>query len=300
MNTERLEKELLGIKKDIALSDYTTFKIGGPAKYFYVAESQEELLKAISLAKELNLPFFVLGGGSNLLVSDQGFDGLVIKNQCSNLEVQDNYIFVESGVLLNHLVSISMENSLGGLEWGGGIYGTVGGAIRGNAGAFGEAIGDVVKEVEVFNVETGEIEKLSQSDCQFAYRESVFKKRKNLIILSVKLELIKNNNEEAEINKQKMINYMLNRKNTQPLSFPSAGCIFKNPADVSAGHLIDECGLRGKIINDVQVSEKHANFIINLGEGSASDVMQLIDIIKKAVKDKFNIQLEEEIQYLGF
>jgi len=300
MQTERLEKELPGIKKNVALSDYTTFKLGGPAKYFYTAQNQEEFLKAISLAKELKLPFFVLGGGSNTLVSDRGFDGLVIKNQCSNFKIKDNRIFAEAGLPLATLVSLSIEKELGGLEWGAGIPGTVGGAIRGNSGSFGEAVGDIVREVEVFNTKIQAKEKLSKADCQFFYRESLFKKNNNLIILSAQLELLKNNPQEAKKTKQKMIDYLDNRQQTQPLKFPSAGSVFKNPPDVSAGQLIDQCGLRGKRINNVQISEKHANFIINLGQGQAADVRQLIEMAKKAVKDKFNVQLEEEIQYLGF
>lgn len=300
MQTERLEKELPGIKKNVALSDYTTFKLGGPAKYFYTAQNQEEFLKAISLAKELKLPFFVLGGGSNTLVSDYGFNGMVIKNQCSDFRIEDNRIFAEAGVALATLVSLSMEKELAGLEWGAGIPGTVGGAIRGNSGAFGEAIGDIVQEIEVFNTKSEVKERLSKADCQFSYRESLFKKNNNLIILSAQLELLKNNPQEAKKNKQKMIDYLDNRQQTQPLKFPSAGSVFKNPPDVSAGHLIDQCGLKGKRINNVQISEKHANFVINLGQGQAADVRQLIEMAKKAVKDKFNIQLEEEIQYLGF
>jgi UDP-N-acetylmuramate dehydrogenase len=300
MQTERLEKELPDLKKNIALSDYTTFKIGGPAKYFYAATSQKEFLKAISLAKESKLPFFILGGGSNILVSDNGFDGLVIKNQCSDFRIEDNMIFAESGVPLANLVSASMGKQLAGLQWGAGIPGTLGGAIRGNTGAFGEAVGDILKEVEVFNIETGKIEKLLKSDCQFSYRESLFKKNHNLVILSARLELIENNSQEAEQNRQKMVNYLNNRHNTQPLQFPSAGCVFKNPPDVSAGQLINQCGLSGKKINNVQISEKHANFVINLGNGQATDVRQLIEMAKKTVKDELNIKLEEEIQYLGF
>jgi UDP-N-acetylmuramate dehydrogenase len=300
MQTERLEKELPDIKKNVALADYTTFKIGGLAKYFYTAQNQEELLKAISLAKELKLPFFILGGGSNILVSDREFDGMVIKNQCFKFDIKDNMIFAEAGVVLATLVSLSMKNELAGLEWGAGIPGTVGGAIRGNAGAFGGAIGDIVRDVEVFNTKTEAKERLSKADCQFSYRESFFKKNNNLIILSAQLELLKNNPQEAEENRQKIIDYLNNRQQTQPLQFPSAGSIFKNPPDASAGQLIDQCGLKGKRINNVQISEKHANFIINLGQGQADDVRQLIEMAKKAVKDKFNIQLEEEIQYLGF
>ena len=291
-------KEVLPeVKQDILLKDYTTFKIGGKAKYFYKAKTKEELIKAVKMAKKLKLPFFILGGGSNLLVADKEFDGLVINFQFSTFNFQDNKIFCEGGVPLVSIVSKAAENSLKGLEWGAGIPGTLGGAIRGNAGAFGESIGNIIKQVEVFNSEKEKIENYSQKDGDFAYRESVFKKRPELVILSAELELKTGNKEEI---RNKMKEYLDYRKDKQPLEFPSAGSVFKNPLDVSAGQLIDQCGLKGKRIGNVEISKKHANFIINLGDGKAEDVLKLIDLMKKEVKDKFNIQLEEEIQYVGF
>ncbi len=294
MNIKEILPEL---KQDVLLKNYTTFKIGGKAKYFYKAKTKEELIKAVKTAKKSRLPFFILGGGSNLLVSDKGFDGIVINFKFSDFNFENNKIFCEGGVLLASIVSKAAENGLKGLECGVGIPGTIGGAIRGNAGAFGESIGDVVKQVEVFNSKKEKIENYSQKDGKFAYRESVFKKRPELVILSAELELKTGNKEEIQ---KKMKEYLDYRKEKQPLEFPSAGSVFKNPPDISAGQFIDQCGLKGKRIGNVEISKKHANFIINLGDGKAEDVMKLIDLMKKQVKDKFNIQLEEEIQYVGF
>ena len=255
-------------RKNVPLKNYTTFKIGGPAKYFFVAKRKEELIEAIKLAKKLELPFFILGGGSNLLVSDKGFDGLVIK----------------FGQPLSSYVSK-------GLEWAVGIPGTVQGAVWSNAGAFEKSMKDVVKEVEVFDTKTEKIKNFKSKDCKFGYRDSIFKKNKNLIILSVKIKSKKSN-------RKKIKQYLDYRKKTQPLNFPSAGSIFKNPRGFFAADLIERCGLRGKRIGKVKISEKHANFIVNLGNGKAKDVKKLIKIIKNKVKNKFGVTLKEEIVVL--
>ncbi len=292
-----IKKILPELKQDILLKDYTTFKIGGKAKYFYKAETKEELIKAVKITKKIKLPFFILGGGSNILVADKGYQGLVIKMLHTNHLILDTKISTEAAVPLSLLVKKSLDSNLTGLEWGIGIPGTVGGAIRGNAGAFGKSISDIIKQVEVFNSEKEKIENYSQKNSDFAYRESVFKKRPELVILSAELELKIGNKEEIQKKMKECLDY---RKNSQPLEFPSAGSIFKNPPDISAGQFIDRCGLKGKRIGDVEISRKHANFIINLGNGKAEDVLKLINLMKKQVKDKFNIQLEEEIQYIGF
>ena len=255
-------------RKNVPLKNYTTFKIGGPAKYFFEAKRKEELIEAIKLAKKLELPFFILGGGSNLLVSDKGFDGLVIK----------------FGQPLSSYVSK-------GLEWAVGIPGTVQGAVWSNAGAFEKSMKDVVKEVEVFDTKTEKIKNFKSKDCKFGYRDSIFKKNKNLIILSVKIKSKKSN-------RKKIKQYLDYRKKTQPLNLPSAGSIFKNPPAKSAGELIEKCGLKGKRIGNVKISEKHANFIVNLGNGKAKDVKKLIKIIKNKVKNKFGVTLKEEIVVL--
>ncbi len=265
------------IQKNVLLKNYTTFRIGGKAKYFLKAETKEDLIGAIKLAKKMKLPFFVLGGGSNLLVADRGYKGLVIK----------------FGQPLSSYVTK-------GLEWAVGIPGTLQGAVYGNAGAFGESMKDVVESVEVFNTKTEKIKNFKNKDCQFSYRNSIFKKEKNLIILSVKIKTKKSN-------PQKIKQYLEHRKKTQPLNFPSAGSVFKNPCligrqapGLSAGELIDKCGLKGKKIGNVKISEKHANFIVNLGGGEAKDVIKLIKLIKREVEKKFKVILEEEIQYLSY
>ena len=279
-------KGLFGVQKNIPLKKYTTFKIGGPAKYFFVAKNKADLIKAIKVAKNLKLPFFVLGGGSNLLVSDKGFKGLVIK----------------FGQPLSLYVSK-------GLEWAAGLPGTIQGAVYGNAGAFQKSMKDVVKEVEVFDTKTGKVQIFKNKDCKFSYRNSIFRKKKNLIILSVKIKSKKSN-------PKKIKQYLDYRKKTQPLNFPSAGSVFKNPVAFLAGELdkedkssfsafaaarlIEECELKGKRVGNVKISEKHANFIVNLGRGKAEDVKKLINLAKKKVKNKFGINLEEEIQFLGF
>jgi len=271
-------------KRNVSLKKYTTFRIGGPAKYFFVAKTKEELTSAIKLAKKIKLPFFILGGGSNILVSDKGFDGLVIK----------------FGQPLSSYVSK-------GLEWAVGIPGTIQGAVCSNAGAFKKSMKDVVENVEVFDTKTEKVKIFKNKDCRFSYRNSIFRKKKNLIVLSVKIKTRKSN-------AKKIKQYLDYRKQTQPLNLPSAGSVFKNPSGFSAGELgeedkssssafaaarlIDECGLKGKRVGNVKISEKHANFIVNLGGGKAKDVMKLIKIIKNRVKKKFGVTLEEEIELL--
>ena len=314
--TEYLPK---GVKKDVPLASFTTFKIGGPAKYFLEVESKEQLIKTLLIAQELKEPFFILGGGSNLVVSDKGFDGLLIKMQNKKYETVDQNIIAEAGVLLDDLVKSSLENSLMGLEWAAGIPGTLGGAIRGNAAAFGNSMDNLISQVEVFDSKTQRIERLKKVGCQFDYKNSIFKQNPHLIILSAELQLKRGSKKEIE---KKINEYLKYRETNHPLDFPSAGCIFQNQkskirdqklldefpmleqsnkkGEIPAGFLIDKCGLKGRRIGQAQISEKHANFIVNAGGAKGEDVLQLISLIKKKVKDKFGIELEEEIQYLGF
>ena len=286
-----ISKELSGVKRNVQLASYTTFKIGGPAKYFFVAKTKEDLIEAVKTANKLRLPFFILGGGSNILVSNKGFNGLVIK----------------FGQPLSAYVSK-------GLEWAVGIPGTIQGAVWGNAGAFKKSMKDVVESVEVFDIKTGKVKIFKNKDCRFSYRNSIFRKKKNLIILSVKIKPKKSSS-------KKIKQYLDSRKKTQPLSFPSAGSIFKNKKLkiknkkllkefpelkefnkrklIPAGFLIEKCNLKGRRIENVKISEKHANFIVNLGQGRAKDVKKLINLAKQKVKNKFKIKLEEEISILS-
>jgi len=314
-----IKKVLPGVKENILLKNYTTFRIGGPAKYFFVAKTKEDLIKAILAAKKLKLPFFILGGGSNLLVSDKGFKGLIIRIMNQELRIKNQTIYAEAGKSLALVVSKATENSLSGLEWAAGIPGTVGGAIRGNAGAFKKSMADIVKTVEVFDATESRIMNHELSDCKFGYRDSVFKKNKNLIILSVKIQLKKGNKKKIKEKLKECLDY---RKRTQPLGFPSAGSVFKNyesritnhellkkfpefqkfnkKGEIPAAWLIENCGLKGKKIGKAKISEKHANFIVNLGEAEAKNIVELIKLIKKEIKNRFNVELEEEIEYLGF
>ena len=205
----------------------------------------------------------------------------------------------EAGVMLGELVNILAKTGLSGLEWAAGIPGTVGGAIFGNAGAFNKSMKDVVKSVEALEVknEKCKVKNFKNRDCKFSYRDSIFKNNKNLIILSVTLQMKRGDKKEIE---NKIKKNLEQRNKTQPLNFPSGGSIFKNPPGFFAGELVKRCGLKGKKIGNVKISEKHSNFIVNLGNGKAKDVIKLIKLIKQKVKKKFGVTLEEEIQFLGF
>ena len=295
-NMETIE-ELPSIKKNVSLAEYTTFKIGGRAKYFFIAKTKEDLINALSLAKRLKLRFFILGGGSNLLVSDKGYNGLVIKTKNTDLETKRKGNLIKlicgAGMPLANLVLESIKKNAQGLEWAAGIPGTVGGAIFGNAGAFNESMSDNIEEVEVLDIRKMAVRKFKNEDCMFEYRKSVFKKNKNLIILSAKLKLKRGKKEKI---KKTIREHFEKRKKFQPLNYPSAGSVFVNPkTGMKTGEMIEKCGLKGKRIGRAQISEKHANFILNLGRAKEKDVKGLIVLIKKRVKNKFGIILKEEI-----
>ena len=293
-------KELLPeVKENVSLAKYTTFKIGGPARYFYVAKTEKDLIKAIEAAKKCKLPFFILGGGSNLLVADKGYRGLIINFQFSIFNFQKNKVIAGAGTKLADLVKDSAEKSLTGLEWAAGIPGTVGGAIYGNAGAFGGSMDKIIKTVRVLNAASSkyQVTSIRNKDCKFGYRNSIFRRNKNLLILSCEIKLKRG---DKKIILEKIKKNLKERKEVQPLDFPSAGSIFKNPKGCPAGKLIEKCGLKGKKIGGAKISEKHANFIVNLGGARAKDVKKLIDLIKKKVENKFGITLKEEIEFLGF
>jgi len=304
---------MLKIRENVLLRDYTTFKIGGPARYFFVAKNKEDLKNTILWAKKKKLPFFILGGGSNVLFSDKGFNGLVIKLQNTQYEIRNTNVIAGAGVPLQKLVLEAAKKGLSGLENLAGIPGTLGGAIWGNAGAFGREIGDLVEEVKVLDVGGSklEVKKLKNKDCKFGYRESIFKRRKNWIILEATLKLKRGKKKEIE---EKIKEILKLRKEKQPLEFPSAGSVFKNvPIEkvpkkirekfkekikdgfLPAGVLIETAGLKGYQIGGAKISEKHANFIVNTGESKARDVLELIELIKKRVRKKFKIELKEEI-----
>lgn len=273
------------MKENILLKDYTTFKIGGPARYFTEARTKEQVVDAIQWAKDNSHPFFILGKGSNLLVSDKGFEGLVIRMELNNM----HDLYIESGVEIDDMVKHCLDLGYTGMEWMAGIPGTVGGAIRGNAEAFKGITADIIEKVEALNGIS--IKEFSNRECMFHLKTSVFKKNKDLIILSCVFNLKKG---KAQDIKQ----YLDYRGERHPIE-PSAGCIFRNEGDIPSSALIEKAGLKGKTVGGAMVSNKHANFIINKGNATAKDVLDLIKVIKKEVKDKFNVDLIEEVQYLG-
>lgn len=284
------------VRLDESMSNWTTFRIGGPSDLFYEAKTTEEIVNVVSLCRSHKIPYFVLGGGSNLLVSDKGIRGMVIKisniNPPGGGQISNTKITVGAGVPLAEIMEKAAQAGLSGLEFAVGIPGTVGGAIVGNAGAWQQAIGDRIKKVLVLCTK-GEAVWLDKSECGFTYRGSRFKDRGE-IVLEAELEL--SFGEETEI-RQRMEEYLVKRKG-QPKE-PSAGCIFVNPKPLSAGTLVDQSGLKGVKKGDAQISQKHANFVINLGSASCQDVLELITLMKDRVEEKEGIKLIEEIKIIG-
>src|SRR3989338_948670 len=289
----------LEIKQNEPLSKHTTFAIGGPAKYFAAAKTKEEVLEAIDFAEKKKLPFFVLGGGSNILINDGGYDGLIIKIQIGGVKVEEDVITAGAGVLLSQLVNESANKGLSGLEWAVGIPGTIGGAVNGNAGAYGRSISESAREVVVLAEEDGrwKEKRYSREECGFEYRKSKFKHLANReIILEVVLKMQKSDTEKV---RGEIRNTILRRKGKIPAQ-PSAGCVFKNIKKdgqlvAAVGKLVEECGLKGVKSGNAEIPHLHGNYVVNLGGAKADDVLKLINLCKQKVKDRFNLELEEEI-----
>jgi UDP-N-acetylmuramate dehydrogenase len=307
-----------------SLSQLTTFKVGGPAKYFFQPTNHDELIEAIKLAQTNNLKFLILGGGSNILISDDGFDGLAIKlafdffDFLTQEDSDETLASFSADFSLAQAVNLSKMMELTGLEWSAGIPGTIGGAVRGNAGAFGSEMAQSVTEVIAYDSQNDEFLKLDNAECEFSYRHSIFKMKPWLIILEVVLKLKAGDENKIENEILKNIKY---RQENHPMNFPSAGSTFKNipvknlspeslakikPTDqmlerqiIPAGFVIESLGLKGYQIGEAQISAKHANFIINSGQATAKDIVELIDFVKNKVRVELGIELEEEIFRVG-
>lgn len=278
---------------NIALAPFSSFQIGGPADFFAEAPTKEEFIEILKDAKNKNTPFYILGGGSNILFHENGFRGLIIRPTFKKITVSKNRIIAEAGGLLSQLVQEAIKNNLSGMEEWVGLPGTVGGAIRGNAGANGVETKDILKEAEIFDLQKEKIETKQSSEMQFEYRNSIFKNNNNLFILSGTFEL-----KEENPDKQKMMEILRKRNITQPKG-KSAGCVFKNPVNgISAGALIDQSGCKGMRIGDMEISQTHGNFFINHGHGTQSEALQLIEKAKKVVKEKTGYELETEIEII--
>jgi UDP-N-acetylmuramate dehydrogenase len=266
------------VRTGVSLKEYTTFKIGGVAQFFAEAKNLDEVRALLGWCKKFKIPFLVLGRGSNVLFDDDGYKGLVIKSG------------FEAGVSLHSLIQQTANKGLGGLEKLEGIPGTVGGAIFMNAGAHGQQISDCIKNVTSIKP-NGEIVKRTKEECEFSYRSSIFKKLPE-IILSAEFNFTQMDIETIKKNRKEVLKWRLEK---QPLQYPNAGSVFKNPANQSAGYLIESCGLKGHRIGDAEVSSLHANFIVNKGNATAKDVRALMDKITQEVKKTHGIDLEPEI-----
>ncbi|TEU12113.1 MAG: UDP-N-acetylmuramate dehydrogenase [Anaerolineales bacterium] len=289
---------------DEPLFAHTVYRIGGPADLFVTVESQDELCRIVALARECQVPYFLLGSGTNILVSDKGIRGLVIENRTggSRFEIrkEEALLWAEAGMLLKDLAGESVQRGLAGLEWAVGIPGTVGGAVVGNAGAYGGYVSDVLTRVTILQV-NGEIQESRAEELEFGYRTSCFKganreRRAAMpVILAAQFKL---QPESVEVLQERVAEYTRQREARQP-SEPSAGSVFKRTAQYPAGFLIEQAGLKGKRIGDAQISPKHANFIVNLGEARASEVKVLMDMARDAVLKQFGIELELEQELVG-
>lgn len=281
---------------DEPMSGHTTFRTGGPADIFIMPSCLKEVKESIRILQEYETPFLVMGNGSNLLVRDNGIRGAVlhIGGRMAKVDVDEEYVYAEGGILLAALSAKVAENALTGLEFASGIPGTLGGAVTMNAGAYGGEMRDVLVSVEVL---TKEIEQktISVKDLELSYRHSILPKE-GYILLKATLKLQKGNPDAI---KARMAELGEKRREKQPLQYPSAGSTFKRPEGYYAGKLIQDSGLKGKSIGGAQVSEKHAGFIINTGKATTQDILDLIAFCQQAVFEKFGVVLEPEVKIVG-
>ena len=301
MKKEIREKfcELLGKDKVLfeePMSSHTTFRIGGPAEVFLMPESYEQIRSALALCREEGLPYFVLGNGSNLLVSDSGYRGVIIQmdRNMGDIELKGTEIRACAGALLSSVAAAARKASLTGFEFAGGIPGTLGGAVVMNAGAYGGEMKDVLREVTVMTKE-GDIRVIPSDRLELGCRTSIIKKAGYLVLEAV-ISLEKGDSQAIQ---EKTKELASKRTEKQPLDYPSAGSTFKRPEGYFAGKLIMDSGLRGFRVGGAQVSEKHCGFVINTGGATAKDVKELMDHVIRTVKEKYNITLEPEVKFLG-
>lgn len=307
-------------KEHESLARHVNIRIGGPAAMFVEARSTQDLIDAVQMAQNFAVEYVLLGGGSNMLVADAGFPGLVIKAANRSMRVEGDRVFAEAGVISSAAARASAEAGLRGFEWAVSLPGTIGGAVRGNAGCFGGEMRESVESVRVFR--RGEVLTLSNSDLHFAYRQSLLKEEGNDdVVLDVVLKLTPGMRDEALAQIEKNL---AGRKATQPLGASSAGCMFKNyewedaaqiaqlqnivdiPQEfidrkrIAAGWIIDKLGLKGAKVGDAEISLQHGNFLLNKGHATAEEILGLVTKVKKHIEHETGIQLEEEVMHVGF
>lgn len=283
------------VRFDEPMSRHTSFRIGGPADVFILPKDLEDLIVILAFAQKQSIPIFVIGQGTNLLVRDKGIRGIVIKLAAyfGGAKTEGDVVCAGAGVRLGRLVKLAANKSLSGLEFVVGIPGTLGGAIMTNAGLESSCIGDIVRDVQVMLFD-GTLETLDSQDLGFDYRSSNLPK--TMILLHARLKLHEGNPDEIL---ETMKLFMAQRRSTQPLSLPNAGCVFKNPSGDSAGRLIEMCGLKGRRVGEAVISAKHANFVLNLGGARAADVIRLMDEVRNVVRTRIGVELEPEIEICG-
>lgn len=284
------------VKKDELMSRHTTFRIGGPADYFVMPSSVEEIRKIISLCRRQNVPYYVIGNGSNLLVGDGGYRGVIVQifKRMNAVRTEGEKIYAQAGALLSKVAAAACEASLTGVEFASGIPGTLGGALRMNAGAYGGEMKQIVESASVLTPE-GNVITLSVEELEMGYRTSIIAK-KDYVALEAVLSLKKGDQNEI---RELMDDLKERRVSKQPLEYGSAGSTFKRPEGYFAGKLIDDAGLRGFRIGDAQVSEKHCGFVINRGSATAAEVMELMNRVSERVEEKFGVKLEPEVRRIG-
>lgn len=284
---------LAEVEENIPLSKMTTLRIGGVARYVVYPENTLSLQGVMNKLNQYHIPYKVIGKGSNLLCSDEPFDGVIIRldRHLCNAYFDNEHLVAEAGCSIIALSYEAMKNELSGLEFASGIPGTVGGVTFMNAGAYKSSMADVIDSVSVYH--DGKIEWIQNADCGFSYRTSIFQKHPDWIILAVKMTLQKGDQKEI---RELMDSRRERRMNSQPLDKHSAGSIFRNPEEIPAWKLIEGAGFRGKRIGDAVVSEKHVNFIVNENHASAKDFITLVTDVQKAVKDKYDIDLYMEVE----
>lgn len=279
------------------LSKYTSYKVGGNAKLIVYPNNVKKLIKLLEIIKSNNLKFIVLGNATNVVFSDKPYKGIIIKLDLLNdLKINDGIVTVQSGYGLSKLSNELSKSGLTGLEFACGIPGSIGGAIYMNAGAYGSCMQNIVKSINVITPKL-ELKTISNTDCKFDHRYSFLKDNKDYICVSATLKLEVGNKEEIN---DLIKDRIKKRWQAQPLEFPNAGSVFKNPGDKFAGKLIEDLSLKGYTIGGAQISEKHANFIINKNNASAKDIKTLINYIRKKVKKEYNINLETEQELINF
>ena len=281
---------------DEPMNRHTTFRIGGPADYFVTPDRAEQIGRIIELCRKENVPYYIIGNGSNLLVGDKGYRGVIIQiyKKMNKVRTEGERVYTQAGALLSKTASAALEASLTGLEFASGIPGTLGGALRMNAGAYGGEMKQVVESARVLTPAGGMLD-IPVSELGMSYRTSVIA-RNDYVVLEAVLKLNRGRKEDI---RARMDELKEKRVSKQPLEYGSAGSTFKRPEGYFAGKLIQDAGLRGFRVGDAQVSEKHCGFVINRGSATASDVIQLMDQVRARVKEKFGVDLEPEVKRIG-